>query len=204
MHTVLRRAPVAGGAAYLIRSKISFHGEHFVQTQYVTDRYAVTEMRGVIVLFSAAEGRRFTVDPTRRRLIPQDLSVQRAEVERLRAALGEVVVEPSAGAEDVLGYPCEHFAVRNARAEMVVSADVYCARIEGLGCTVLAQEREFERMFQPLSVPLADDQIIVRARTVVVARDFEHRQAVELAGIEAASSPMDRLEEYLLYPVARS
>jgi hypothetical protein len=201
---MLKSSSVDGGVAFVIRSKISFHGEHFMQTQYVTDRHVVTEMRGVIALFSAAEGKRFTVDPNRRTLFPQELSKQRAEAGRLKTALGEVVVKPSTRKEEVLGYECEHFTLRNAGAEMVVSADVYCARIAGLGRTALSREREFDRQFQPLSIPLADDQIIVGAKTVVVARDFEHRQAVELAGIEAAISPMDRLEEYLHYPVVRS
>lgn len=193
--------PPRSEVGVMVRSDLTVHTRPVRQTQILTEHYVLTEAGRAAVLFWAERRQRFTVDRARRQLTPVDAAAERARAARLRALIGEVIVERGEAEEEIGRFRCRRVAVRNGSSAVVVEGELHVARVPELAATSLRAEREYEAGTQPFHLPLAADELVVRSRTRTLGPGFEQRQTGELHALELRVPALAELDEILTYRV---
>jgi hypothetical protein len=194
-----RPRPVRSEVGLIVRSAMKIHTRELVQTQYLSEHYVLTELERMLLLFWPERGRRFAVDRVRRELKPLDVSAQLAQAAQLRAAIGEVRMEPAEGEEEIAGFTCRRLVMRNESPVIVLEGELCYTRLPRLADTAIAREREFDAALQPFAAPLAPDELVVRSTMRLLARGFEQSQRTELQAVETRPEGFEELDRILTY-----
>lgn len=187
---------------YTIRNIVCIHGQRIEQTQFASEKFIVTIMGGSTLLFSTDLQGRFIVDRGKRLLHPLDPTVHRQQVEKIRTMLGSVEMEVESANVEIDGRSCRCIRLSNHQAELVLSLELYCARIDGLDRTAIGAERAFDAPHQPFAVPLDKDEIVVRSTTRVLSAEFSQNQTMNLTGIESGIADIEQMDRYLDFSIA--
>ncbi len=196
------RAAAAPGVAFTVRSTVRAPGAELLQTLYLTEGWVMTELGGTLILFRRERPGRLVVDARARRLRPLDQSAQLGEMERLGSALGPARARKEPGLVRMEGFLCTRYTLRAGEGRVAAAAEVHAVSLPGLGDTALHAERLFDRRLDPLGVPLAPDELVVRSRTSVVSAGCERLQTSLLEGLEEGIQRRDELDEYVAFRVA--
>lgn len=191
-------------AAFTLIGAFTAAGRTIPHRQYLTSEYVVTEFEGAVVLFAPSLGGRFTVDRPNRLLRRIDYATRSAQLEHLRGVIGEVVAEDSDHPCEIEGLTCRLRSVRNENGKIDIFAEAWCTRVKGAELTALGRERAFDVGFHPFSLPLEDDEVVVRSVMRTVANGTEQRQTYRLRSISPLIEEQWLLEEVLAYSQAHS
>lgn len=200
-------APIALSAPRLttgtctITSIVRAHGHSVEQTQYATPTYVATEIGRATLLFVRGLNERFIVDRLKRELIRSHSDAQKRQLDQIRSLIGAVDMIRDERPSIVDGYECRSIRVQNEDAQLILSIETYCTRIEGLEETALHAEREFDSSRQPFSLPLRDDEIVVRSTTRALAASFGQSQTIHLLDVSDRIAEAWRMTEMMDYPI---
>jgi hypothetical protein len=193
--------PMVSGTAFTIRSALTAHGHRVEQTQYVTDEFVVTEVGRSTAVYARGLGGRFLVDRARRELVRIDPAAQRQQVEQIRALLGTLQIVRDDRTVLIDGYCCRSIRVTNENARLVLSIETYCTPIQDLSGSALGFERAFDAAFQPFSVPLRPDEVVIRSTTRALAASFGQSQTLQLVALEPCIDAHLGIEQVLDFTV---
>jgi hypothetical protein len=196
-----RPARVRSEVGLIVRNSMTIHTQELVQTQYLSEHYVLTDVGRMLMLYWPERNQRFVVDRAKRELKTLDTSAQLAQVAQLKPALGEVKIERVEGEEEIDGYTCRRLQARNENAAIVFSGELFCTRLPELAGTALGREREFDERLQAFAMPLAADEIVVRATMKMLARGFEQNQRTDLLGVESRLEEFAELDRILSFKV---
>jgi hypothetical protein len=194
-------APRLTTATCTITSVVRAHGHSVEQTQYATPTYVATEIGRATLLFIRGLGDRFIVDRVKRQLIRSRSDAQKRQLQQIRSLIGAIEMIRDERPSIVDGYECRSIRVQNEDAQLVLSIETYCTRIEGLEETALHAEREFDADRQPFSLPLRDNEVVVRSTTRALAASFGQSQTIHLLDVSDRIADAWRITEMLDYPI---
>lgn len=197
-----RRPPPLPRVEFTLRYRVRTEGAEMDRTLYVTETYVVTRMGPTTLIFRPGREERYVVDAERRRLRRLDLSAQRAQAERLRAALGPARVSAVPAGEVGEGFACTRYTLWAEGERARASAGVLAMRLPGVEATALHAERELGRRHAAFALPLRPGEVVVRARSRLVAGGVEQLHREELAELEDRIAGREELDEHLAFPVA--
>lgn len=193
--------PVQSTVAFTLRSAIQLHDRTLEQVQRVTEHYVATEANGRLLLYRADTNERYAVNRGARELKRLDLSAQRAQARQLQALVGEVAAVIGPEEVEVDGYRCRRATFQVETPQMVVSSEMFRARIPGLERTALSAERALDESVQPFRTGLEPDEVIVRSSLQILAAGTGQNQTSRLVSASEGIDELPALDEVLAYKI---
>lgn len=184
-----------------VRGTVTAAGQALNHTQYLGDRFVVTEFGRTITLHSDDLGGRFLVDSERRMLRPIDPGTQRVQIEHLRELVGEISVHRDPEPVEVSGFVCHRYRICNDSTRLVIAAEACCTRLDSVGLTALQRERRGEAILHPFALSLEADELVISSMTRTYANGFEHKQMYRHSSLTPVIEDLARIEEFLAFPV---
>jgi hypothetical protein len=187
-------------AVFTLYGSITTAGQTVSHTQYLTPDFVVTEFGRSLIVHNASLGGRYVVDRIEHRLRAIDLASQRIQIEHLRQLVGAVTVHLEEEEMEIDGFRCRRYRLCNDGSRIVISAEAYCARLNGIGDTALHEERKLEAELHPFALPLERDEIVVRSSTRTFTNGFQHLQQYQLLRLLPRIDDLASLAGLMSYP----
>jgi hypothetical protein len=192
------------GGPLTVRGHITAAGITLDHVQYLADRFVVTEVGKTTTLHAAELGGRFVVDVAGQRLRKVGVTAEDIQIAHLREMIGEVAMHRDPEPVSLAGFVCRRYRLCNDSSKIVISAEAFCARVPGIACTALHEERAFEVALHPLALPLDPDELVVSSTTSTYANGYRHVQRYRLISLSEGIEEIGRIEGYLRFPVESS
>lgn len=190
------KARATSAIGFTIRGTLTLYGRSLPQTQYLTERYVVTQVDRATFIFLADRRERFLIDRAADRLRRIEPNPRTIRADRLRAVIGDIEVRLVDEAVEVGGYWCRRYRFENENARIVISGETLVTRLNGLEQTALQAERDHDGLNQPFTLPLESGDLVVESSLRTIAVDFEQNQAYRLETVETKieqTAEIDRL-----------
>ena len=185
---------------YSIKTKISIKDKEFIQTQYITDNFIVTEINGQKLIFILGNTL-FSVNTENKSLKEIDISLQAEQINKVKTMLGELKTESINKSEDILDYKTKGINVYNINNEnLKFSMNAIFAKVPGIEKTAYPEFMKIEQSKQLVNLDIGQNEIIASMSSeIYVQGNLAQKQSIEIIDIETDLEDNEEFYEYLTY-----
>ena len=179
-----------------VKYKITVGEKEIEQTQYLTENYVYTEVGGKKVMYLPEKDKQYIVDTEKKRLKEFDLSAQMAQINQLKAMIGEL------NTEEKTEEGIRHILIQsNPESPAKLKVDLQIAEYEGLEKTKFKKSNEFQQNIQLFRTDLKANEIIKHLESVFSINGQEQKSTLELIEIENYTESTGTFDAYFNYKI---
>lgn len=193
-----RKKQIKSQTCISAKHKITVGEKEIKQTQYFTEHYVYTESGDKKILYLPEKDKQYMVDTENKQLKELDLSAQMAQINQLKAMIGEIAAE-----ERTEGKIRSITMQNKPGSPAALKADLQITRYEGLEKTVFQKSNEFQQSMQLFRMDLKKNEIVKRSESVFSVNGQEQKSILELSEIKNETGATETIDEYFNYKIIK-
>jgi hypothetical protein len=192
------KKPTKSVTCIVLTHKIIVNDKEIEQTQYLTENYVYTEANGKKLIYLPRKNNQYLVDTQNKQLKEVDLSAQMAQINQLKAMVGEVDMQEKeeAGARLVT-------LQNNTNSPVQLIVKLKTKIVESLGKTVFKEFYEFQQNMQMYHVNLNSNETVQFTESVFTINGQEQKSTVELTATQNGAINIETIDGYLNYKIVK-
>jgi hypothetical protein len=187
--------------AFTIKKEIKLGGKEFIQTQYATEHYVVTEFNGKLTFFSAEDGKTYKVYKRNEKLKLIDNSMQEKQMEQAKTVMGNISVSEIEGSKVISGFASKGIKIKNDSELVVINGELYKTTISGIEKTAISKQAKLEEKLSPFSLNILENEMASSLNMHIVAQGVEQKQEVTLLSVKSSIEDLEYFDRMLSYKI---